>query len=119
MRMIESSAALLAIALCGPLQAASSGTITFRGAVVEPTCQISVSEASNSSGRIVASHCEQSVDLRLNEPRGNQPAAHYRLTDSQGRAVEILSAPNGNVAGMIRAKDEAGAHHLVLVAEYL
>lgn len=119
MRLIVNSTALLAIALCGSLQAASSGTITFRGAVVEPTCQIGVSDITGSSGRVTASQCKQSVDLYLNEPRGNQLAVHYRLTGSQGRTVEKLSTPNGNVAGMIRAKDPAGTRHLVLVAEYL
>lgn len=119
MRLVVGCSALLAIALCGPLQAASGGTITFRGAIVEPTCEVGVSDVTGNSGRVEVSHCNQPLNLQLNEPRGNQPAVRYRLTDSHGRPMEKLSTPNGDVAGMIRARDQGGARKLVLVAEYL
>lgn len=119
MRSVVGCTALLAIALCGPLQAASGGTITFRGAIVEPTCQIGVSDFTRGSSRIEISQCRQSLSLQLSEPRGNQPVVNYRLTDNQGRPVEKLSPPNGDFSAMIRTASQGGARNLVLIAEYL
>ncbi|MCE4069666.1 MULTISPECIES: hypothetical protein [Pseudomonas] len=116
------STTLIALLFSSPLMA-YDGIIRFSGAVVEPTCQVGLSEVTASSARVHLSGCSQTMTMTLNEPRGALPSVSYRLTDTQGRSLGQEITANGDAESVIREIAEGGIsadkRNVVLVAEYL
>lgn len=112
----------LLCSVSGPLMA-YDGIIRFSGAVVEPTCQIGLSEMSANSARVRLSDCNRAMTMQLNEPRGALPSVSYRLTDAQGKTLGGGIAATGDADSVIRAIAKGGVaadkRTVVLVAEYL
>lgn len=123
MRIALGFTALVTAALSGQLLAANGGVITFRGAIVEPTCHISVGAPSATSSSVQVSRCNQPMTLNLKEPRNSAPAVNYRLTDAQGKPVGQFGSTAGDTNAVIQAVSKRGdngrSRNLVLVAEYL
>ncbi|MBB4864452.1 type 1 fimbria pilin [Pseudomonas nitritireducens] len=116
------STPLVALLFCAPSMA-YDGIIHFSGAVVEPTCQVGLSEVTSRSARVSLSDCNQAMTMMLNEPRGALPSVSYRLTDTQGRALGNGIKAIGDADSVIRAIAKGGVaadkRNVVLVAEYL
>lgn len=116
------STPLVALLFSGSLLA-YDGVIHFSGAVVEPTCQVGLSDVTAKSARVRLSECNQALLMMLNEPRGAMPSASYRLTDVHGKALGKDLAATGDTDSVIReiAKEgvAAGKRNVVLVADYL
>lgn len=102
---------------------AYDGIIRFSGAVVEPTCQVGLSEVTADSARVHLSECNQAMQMMLNEPRGAMPSVSYRLTDAHGKALEQGVTATGDTDSVIREIAKGGVaadkRNVVLVAEYL
>ncbi|MFV3411704.1 hypothetical protein ACQCLI_15155 [Pseudomonas nitroreducens] len=102
---------------------AQSAVIHFSGAVVEPTCQVGLSDVSASGARVSLSDCNRALYMQLNEPRSAMPSVSYRLTDVAGRPLGRSMAATGDADSVIRSirKDASsvGSRNVVLVAEYL
>jgi len=117
------STALCALLFSAPLMAQEGMVIHFIGAVVEPTCQVGLSDVTASSARVRLSDCNRSMMMQLNEPRGAQPSVSYRLTDVQGRALASGVTSTGDTDSVIREIAKGGVaadkRNVVLVAEYL
>lgn len=116
------STTLVALLFSGPLMA-YDGIIHFSGAVVEPTCQVGLSDVTASSARVHLSGCRQTMTMTLNEPRGALPSVSYRLTDTQGKSLGQEVTANGDADSVIREIAKGGLaadqRNVVLVAEYL
>lgn len=123
MRIALGFTALVTAALSGQLLAASSGVILFRGAIVEPTCQISLNDTGTTRPHVQVNRCNQPLTLNLKEPRSYAAAVHYRLTDTQGNPLGQFGSTAGSADAVIQAVshrgDSSGSRNLVLVAEYL
>lgn len=116
------STTLVALLFSGPLMA-YDGIIHFSGAVVEPTCQVGLSDVTASSARVHLSDCNQAMTMMLNEPRGALPSVSYRLTDAQGQSLGQKVTANADADSVIREIAKGGLaadqRNVVLVAEYL
>lgn len=116
------STTLIALFFSAPLMA-YDGIIRFSGAVVEPTCQVGLSDITARSARVNLSDCNQAMTMMLNEPRGSLPSVSYRLTDVQGKSLGQAIAANGGVDSIIHDIAKGGVaadkRNVVLVAEYL
>ncbi|MFJ3262023.1 hypothetical protein ACIPK7_17380 [Pseudomonas sp. NPDC086581] len=116
------STTLVALLFCAPLMA-YDGVIHFSGAVVEPTCQVGLSEVTAKSARVSLSECNQAMTMMLNEPRGAIPSVSYRLTDTHGKALVEGIVATGDTDSVIREIAKGGVaadqRNVVLVAEYL
>ncbi|WP_448681827.1 hypothetical protein [Pseudomonas nicosulfuronedens] len=116
------STTLVALFFSAPLLA-YDGVIHFSGAVVEPTCQVGLSEVTGKSARVRLSECNQAMLMMLNEPRGALPSVSYRLTDTHGKALGKGIAATGDTDSVIREITQGGVaadrRNVVLVAEYL
>ncbi len=131
-RAIQSERAMMSVALrsttlaallCSTPLMAYDGIIYFNGAVVEPTCQVGLSDVTDRSAHVQLSECGQVVTMMLNEPRGAQPSVSYRLTDMHGKALGRGITATGDADSVIREVTRggvaAGQRNVVLVAEYL
>ncbi|MDF3863177.1 hypothetical protein P3W53_01790 [Pseudomonas denitrificans (nom. rej.)] len=116
------STTLVALLFSAPLMA-YDGVIHFSGAVVEPTCQVGLTEVTAKSARVSLSECNQAVTMMLNEPRGAIPSVSYRLTDTRGKALVEGIVATGDTDSVIREIAKGGVaadqRNVVLVAEYL
>ncbi|PJI50010.1 MAG: hypothetical protein CTR55_11875 [Pseudomonas sp.] len=116
------STPLVALLFSAPLMA-YDGIVHFSGAVVEPTCQVGLTEVTVRSARVRLSECNQAMLMMLNEPRGARPSVSYRLTDTHGKMMGKGITASGDTDSVIReiAKDGVAAdqRNVVLVAEYL
>ncbi|MBD9631399.1 hypothetical protein [Pseudomonas sp. PDM19] len=116
------STTLVALLFSTPLMA-YDGVIHFSGAVVEPTCQVGLTDVTARSARVQLSECNRAMTMMLNQPRGAMPSVSYRLTDARGNALGNGIATTGDTDSVIReiAKGgvAAGQRNVVLVAEYL
>lgn len=113
---------LVALLFCAQAMA-YDGIVRFSGAVVEPTCQVGLSDVTAASARVRLSDCAQAMTMMLNEPRGALPSVSYRLTDTQGKTLGQGVAASGSTDSVIRAIAKGGVaadkRNVVLVAEYL
>lgn len=116
------STTLVALLFSAPLMA-YDGVIRFSGAVVEPTCQVGLTDITARSARVQLSECNQAMTMMLNEPRGTMPSVSYRLTDTRGKALDKGIKATGNAESVIREIAKGGVaadqRNVVLVAEYL
>ncbi|KJK02586.1 hypothetical protein UB43_04665 [Pseudomonas sp. 21] len=116
------STTLVALLFSAPLMA-YDGVIHFSGAVVEPTCQVGLSEVTAKSARVRLSECNRAMTIMLNEPRSAMPSVSYRLTDARGKALGKGIRTNGDADSVIREITRGGVvadqRNVVLVAEYL
>ncbi|QRY78423.1 hypothetical protein JVX91_22990 [Pseudomonas sp. PDNC002] len=116
------STTLVALLFSGQLMA-QGGIIRFSGEVVEPTCEVGLSDVTAHSARVRLSECSQSLYMQLSEPRSAMPSVNYRLTDVRGRALGRDLKATGNTDSVIRAIQKngsaAGNRNVVLVAEYI
>ncbi|MGC4010151.1 MAG: hypothetical protein QM805_14915 [Pseudomonas sp.] len=116
------STTLVALLFSAPLMA-YDGVIRFSGAVVEPTCQVGLTDITARSARVQLSECNQAMTMMLNEPRGTMPSMSYRLTDTRGKALDNGIKATGNAESVIREIAKGGVaadqRNVVLVAEYL
>lgn len=81
-------------ALCLTLAApafAVDGTVHFSGAVVSPPCHTSVSSPSRQAqgSELAIDHCGSPAQARLSDARSQAPAAQIRVTDLQGREIDM------------------------------
>jgi len=116
------STTLVALLFSAPLMA-YDGVIHFSGAVVEPTCQVGLTDLTARSARVKLSECNQAMVMMLNEPRGAMPSVSYRLTDARGKALGKGIKATGDTDSVIREIAKGGVaadqRNVVLVAEYL
>lgn len=116
------STPLVALLFSAPLMA-YDGVVRFSGAVVEPTCQVGLTDITTRSARVQLSECNQAMLMMLNEPRGAMPSVSYRLTDARGKALGNGIKATGNAESVIREIAKGGVaadqRNVVLVAEYL
>lgn len=116
------STTLLATLFSSQLMAADA-VIHFTGAVVEDSCQVQLRDATAGSAQVQVRQCNQAMFLQLNEPRGALPSKHYRLTDTNGRALGPGFTATGGTDSVIRSMSANGAagaeRNVVLVADYL
>ncbi|WP_447748541.1 hypothetical protein [Pseudomonas nicosulfuronedens] len=122
MPVVLRSTTLIALLFSSPLMA-YDGIVYFSGAVVEPTCQVGLSDMTTSSARVRLSECNQAMMMMLNEAYGGRPSVSYRLTDIHGKTLgEGISAAS-DTGSVIREITKGGVaadqRNVVLVAEYL
>lgn len=116
------STTLVALLFSAPLMA-YDGIIHFSGAVVEPTCQVELTDMTARSAHVQLNGCRQPMQMTLNEPHSATPSVTYQLTDAHGKTLGKGITTAGDTDSMIRAVTTGGAaagqRNVVLVAEYL